>query len=247
MREIDLPREAEQIEKSEDRLRKYALERGKDGVTNFYPDDSLIGAYRTGLNLVFQKNGWGDLIAAEEVVTGDISLQQGFFNRLSIPPPPMFTSEDAESARQRQQQLDNYRKTLRQFKAIHNAGIEIGYRSYLRGSLIAIRALGAVTKEHMEIFSGILNPPTAPKDSEQEEMFDLKDNEPQEMLRVNFDVVRAKIRIAEDYLQSLARERESLERCLKDPTYPYPEIPSFSPREIGRLELLRRLRQQRKI
>lgn len=243
---MEIQNRAKQIEKSGDWMATLALNRGKKGVTDFYPpDDRRIEAYRTGLNLFFQKSGWDNHFVAEEVVTGDIALQQGFFNRFRIRFPISLVPISKEEEANRQIDIDSYQRTLRQYRNFNNKGIDIGYSSYLRGALIAIRVQRTTIRESIETFSKIVNSPATPEDTDQEVVSDAQDENPEEMLRINYDGLRKRMADYEDYLKLLTREKEILEMALKDPTYPIDL--SFSPEEIKRLEFLKKLRREGKI
>lgn len=238
----ELENRAEEIEHAGDWITTNALNRGKNGVGKFYPSDKArIDAYRTGLNLFFQSNDLKDYIVAEEVVTGDISLQQGFFDRFRIP-SSIFPSKEGEYTRQ--MYFDNYQRNLKQIQGLQNAGVDVGYSSYLRGALIAIRVQSAVMKESVEKLSNIVNSPTVPEDNYQEDSH-TEENNPQQMLRINFDKLREDIKDAENRLQSMIQEKAILEMALKDPAS-HIDL-SFSPEEIKRLHLLKKLRREGKI
>lgn len=244
MREMEIHNKVEQIEMSGDWIEKHALDMGKRGVTSFCPSgDRRVEAYRTGLDLFFQKNGWKDYIVAEEVVTGDVSLQQGFFDRFRIE-YPIFLSKEEESVRQ--MNLTNYQKNLEQFRNLQNAGIEVGYISYLRGALIAMRVRDAALRKTVGDLLAIVNSPTVSEDIDGEDSLNMENDKPGEiMYRLNYDRIREDIKNAENYLQSMAQEKAILGMAMKDPSCPIDL--SFSPEEIKRLEFLKRLRREGRI
>lgn len=242
--ERELGVKADLIQQSGDWNVTNALNRGKNGAGYFYPNaKASIEAYRTGLNLFFQSSGLKDYIAAEEVVTGDISLQQGFFDRFRIE-PPIFLSKN--SAQTREFSLTAYQEALRQFQSLQIAGIDVGYSSYLKGALIAIRVEDAFLKETIEKLSDIVNFPTDSDDNDRENPPNTVNDRPGEtMVGLNYDRIRKEMEDAKAYLEAKSQEREILEMALKDPTSPIDL--SFTPEEIKRLEFLKRLKKEGRI
>ena len=130
---VDLVQKANEIMASGTDLQRQILDNGANG-NELHPSSDALEAYRIGLDLFFSRTGIDAYISASEIVQGNQSLLQGFFNGYNLAGSigdDNYTDMKAK-----------YDKILTQFRCLATTGglSEGEYSSFLFGSLIAMRA-----------------------------------------------------------------------------------------------------------
>tara|TARA_Y100000310_G_scaffold94955_1_gene92774 strand:+ start:11642 stop:12253 length:612 start_codon:yes stop_codon:yes gene_type:complete len=128
---VHLEEEASEIGIAGDSVLVQAVQRGRESYRPFKPQtEAEAKGYKLGLDLFLGDNGIKDLVAVDQIVSGDMNFQKGFFEKFNQWMHYLSEGDDLHSVYNRI--ADGYMKSCR------NGSIpESEYMSFLNGSLLA--------------------------------------------------------------------------------------------------------------